>query len=239
MRKNNNESLEDYFNRTEDMQLNLSEVDESISEKMSVSILLKGFPLEFESFCTLVKYGKDKTLDEYKRDFINFESEKHNDRNTEKSESVLLTNDRTCFNCHKRGHIAKFCRAQRSESNKEKPNSKITCFKCKKVGHIAKNCFTYKKFETHAMKNEQKIKSKESQNLFSDEQEEKSFGCFSSENCNDHQDIIIDSGATNYMIKVLLLTWMKFFGIIYNANKTHYAILEKGDVEFFAKNSNE
>ena len=30
-----------------------------------------------------------------------------------------------------------------------------------------------------------------------------------------------------------------FSGIIHNANKTHSAILGKGDVEFFVKNSNE
>ena len=160
LRKYNNESIVDYITRAEDMQLNLSEVNESISENMFVSILLKGLPREFESFCTLVKYGQDKTLDEIKRDLINFDSEKRNNRNTDKSESVFFTNDRTCFNCHNRGHIAKFCRAQRSGPNKEKPNSKITCFKCKKGGHIAKNCFTYKKFESHAMKIERKNNSK-------------------------------------------------------------------------------
>ena len=107
---------------------------------------MKGLPRDFESFRTLVKYGQDKTLDEIKRDLINFESDKRNDRNTDKSESVSFTNDRTYFNCHKRWHIAKFCRAQRSRPNKEKPNSKITCFKRKKDGHIAKDCFTYKNF---------------------------------------------------------------------------------------------
>ena len=86
---------------------------------MFVSILLKGLLREFESFCTLVKYGQDKTLEEIKRDLINFEIEKRNDRNTEKSESVFFTNDRTCFSCHKRGHIAKFCRAQQPEPNRE------------------------------------------------------------------------------------------------------------------------
>ena len=71
------------------MPLSLSELDESINEKMFASILLKGLPCEFESFCTLVKYGQDNTLDEIKRDLINFEFEKRNDRNTEKSESVF------------------------------------------------------------------------------------------------------------------------------------------------------
>ena len=74
----------------------------------------------------------------------------------EKSESVFFTNNRICFNCRKRGHIAKFCRAQQLEPNKDKPKSKLTCFKRKTIGHIAKNCFTNKKFESHAMKNEQK-----------------------------------------------------------------------------------
>ena len=51
------------------------------------------------------------------------------------------------------------------------------------------------------MINERKNKSKESQSLVSEEQEEESFGFFSSENCNEHQKFIIDSGATNNMIK--------------------------------------
>ena len=111
-----------------------------------------------------------------------------------------------------------------------------------KVGHIAKNCFTYKKFESHAMKNERKNNSKESQNLVSEEQVEESFSFFSNENRNEHQDFVIDSGTTNYLIKdKSTFTFANldenFSGIIHNANKTHSAILRKGDVEVFAKNS--
>ena len=92
------------------------------------------------------------------------------------------------------------------------------------------------------MKNERKNNSKESQNLVPEEQEEESFSFFSSENCVEHQDFIIDSRATNYMIKhksTFANLDEHFLGIIHNANKTHSATLGKGDVECFAKNRNE
>ena len=50
---------------------------------------------------------------------------------------------------------------------------------------------------TKNLKNERKNNSKESQNLVSEEQEGESCSFFSSKNCNEHQDFIIDSGATN------------------------------------------
>ena len=51
------------------------------------------------------------------------------------------------------------------------------------------------------MKNERKYVSEESQNLVTDKQQEESFSFFWSENCVEHQNFIIYSGATNYMIK--------------------------------------
>ena len=68
----------------------------------------------------------------------------------------------------------------------------------KKVTHIAKKFFTNKKFESHARQNEQKTKSKESQNFVSEEQEEESFSFFSSENCFEHQDFVHDFGTINH-----------------------------------------
>ena len=62
----------------------------------------------------------------------------------QRNQNPFFTNDRICFNCHKRGHIAKYCCAQQSEPNIDKRNSKITYFESKKVGHIAKNCFIKK-----------------------------------------------------------------------------------------------
>ena len=47
---------------------------------MFVSMILKEIPRESESVHTMVNYGQEKILDEIKRDFINFESEKRNER---------------------------------------------------------------------------------------------------------------------------------------------------------------
>ena len=55
-----NESVADY--------INIDEVDESLSEKMFVSIILKGLSKNFITFCTLVKFSKDnKSLNEIKK----------------------------------------------------------------------------------------------------------------------------------------------------------------------------
>ena len=65
LRKTSSESIEDYLTRADDMQNNLTLVNEGISEKMFVSIILKGLPKEYENFAILLKYSKDeKTLEE-------------------------------------------------------------------------------------------------------------------------------------------------------------------------------
>ena len=64
-----NESVVGYTTRAEELQYNFDEVDEGLSEKLFVSIILKGLPREFNTFCTLVKFSKDdKSLNEIKKD---------------------------------------------------------------------------------------------------------------------------------------------------------------------------
>ena len=104
LRKTSSESIVDYLTRADDMQYNLTLVNEGISEKIIVSIILKRLPKKYENFATLVKYSKDeKTVEEIKRDLINFD----NDNVKTKTESVFFNKERKCFNCQKMGHIAK------------------------------------------------------------------------------------------------------------------------------------
>ena len=77
-----NETVVDYLSRAEDYQLNLSENNESISDEMFKSIILKGLPSRFENFVTLVNFSTDvKTYDEVKRDLINFETSRSEKQN--------------------------------------------------------------------------------------------------------------------------------------------------------------
>ena len=99
---------------------------------MSRSILLKGLPNEFENFVTLVEYGSEnKSLDELKRDVINFDTERRieSDRKNT-SESVFLTKQKRCHNCYNLGHIAKFCRSNnnRKPHNPQPSSSKVIQF---------------------------------------------------------------------------------------------------------------
>ena len=64
LRKTSSKIIVDYLTRADDMQYNLTLVNEGISEKMFDSIILKGPPKEYDNFGTLVKYSKDeKTLE--------------------------------------------------------------------------------------------------------------------------------------------------------------------------------
>ena len=59
-------------------------------------------------------------------------------KNTDKSEPVFFTKDRTCFSYHKKMHIAKFCRVQRQEPNNGKYRRKITSLNAKKLEVLPK-----------------------------------------------------------------------------------------------------
>ena len=152
--KRDDESLIECITRAEEPQYNLNQFNEGLSKKMFTSILLKGLPNEFDNFVTLVKYGsEDKSLDELKRDLINFVTGRRIESDRKNAgESVFLTKQKRCHNCNKLGHIAKFCRSNnnRKPHNPQPSTSKaIQCYNCHKFGHIDTEC-TNKNFESHA-----------------------------------------------------------------------------------------
>ena len=76
LKKNSNESIVDYLTRADDINYNLTLVNEGVSEKLFISIIMEGLPREYESFTTLVKFSEEeKGLEEIKRYLINFDNE--------------------------------------------------------------------------------------------------------------------------------------------------------------------
>ena len=109
-------------------------MNEGLSEKMFISIIMKGLPNEKESVTTLVNFSKEeKVLEENKGDHINFDNE------NVKSESIFYNKEQKGFNYQKVGHIDKDCRFKKVNT-KQIRGQLIKCFKCGERGHIAKFC---------------------------------------------------------------------------------------------------
>ena len=60
LKKNSNETVIDYLTRAEEIQYNLEQVNEGVSEKMLISIILKVLPKQFENFSTIAKFSRDE-----------------------------------------------------------------------------------------------------------------------------------------------------------------------------------
>ena len=51
-----------------------------------------------------------------------------------------------CYNCHRRGHVAKNCMLKKkmsvnaAEHSSNQYSGQVTCWRCGKKGHIKKNC---------------------------------------------------------------------------------------------------
>ena len=235
LRKTSSESIVDYLTRADDMQYNLTLVNEGISEKKFVSILLKGLQKENENFATLVKYSKDeKTLEEIKRDLINFD----NENVKTKTDSLLFNKERKCFNCEKIGHIAKECRFKKTIPEQTKA-SQMKCFKCGEHGHIAKFCRKQQKHEKKFVSQSRRTNQRGTQNLveeqnLEEEEEEEIFSFFQTSENNLANELLLDSGATSHMIKdesLYIDIDKEYSGAITNANSSKSSISGKGKVE--------
>ena len=155
LKKNSNETVIDYLTRAEEIQYNLEQVNEEVSDKMLISIFLKGLPKQFKTFSTIAKFSRDeKSLDELKRDLVNFDSE----RQVIEKEHAFNSENRVCFKCQKRGHVSKQCRENlSSRRDSEGRARKIQCYECKEFGHIAKYCQAKKKFISKTKREQQNL----------------------------------------------------------------------------------
>ena len=104
----------------------------------------------------MVKFSKDdKSLNETKKDLLNFESDHRNEK--EETEHSLISRTKTCFRCNKTGHIAAHCifnlvnNANQSSSDR----LPVKCFRCLEIGRIARDC--KKEFERKSVRKDQQM----------------------------------------------------------------------------------
>ena len=179
------EEMTDYLIRAETLSSSLEVAGEKISEKLLVSVVLKGLPDSYEYFKTVHDFSSTRTPFSYlKKALKNFaDSQKLKDcgtTSTSKPEAALFASRSNgkkfsgkCFRCNKIGHLKSTCTVKQ-------------CSFCKKFGHSEAKCF-------------QKSKSDRK----SDNKVNLSQGCEFSFYCGSDgsrcQELILDSGCTSHM----------------------------------------
>ena len=151
LQKSKTESVTDYLLRAENAATSLKTSGETISDSLLVAMLLKGLPIEFKSFSTVVtQKEKAPTFPEFKVALRSYEE-------TEKlwngeGDRVMKVNaksgDRTikCYSCGKPGHKSSEC------WSKQKKHEKRWCELCKSSSHNTFKCRKRKKESRDSVK---------------------------------------------------------------------------------------
>ena len=187
--------------RAEEIQYNLEHVNEGVSEK--ISIILQGLLKEFEIVSNVAKCSRDeKSLDELKRDLVNFDSE----RQVIEKEMLLIARTEFVLNVIKED-VLKQC--SENLGSRRDSEDKARKFQCKEFGHIAKFCEAKKNFISKT-EWEQQYLAAETDAVFS----------FLS-SVSPGEDLVVDSGATSNLIKdreMFVSLDENFKGLVTNVN---------------------
>lgn len=117
----------------------LRNLGQIIDDDMVMTKIMSALPENYRSFIT----AWDSTP-ATERNLTNLTArllleESRNNSNKDKA-AAFKTNEKTCYKCNKRGHLASNCKKNQTIKNKE-----VKCFTCNMMGHIAKNCRTKSK----------------------------------------------------------------------------------------------
>ena len=190
LKKSHDECVTDYMLRAETAATLLKTAGEMISDSLLVAMVLKGLPLEFKPFCTVVTQ-KDKALT-----FSEFKVALRSFAETEKCQQTESTTDDSVMKVDKSSN--KFGdRARGSDRFGNHTNSgnrfgyhsnrkNITCFACGLPGHKSKRCRNKKKERVSTLK--------------SDSGEHFCFKVTEVDGPCDVKGLLVDTGATTRII---------------------------------------
>ena len=179
------EEMTDYLIRAETLSSSLEVAGEKTSEKLLVSVVLKGLPDSYEYFKTVHDFSKTPTpFSDLKKALKNFaDSQKlkdcGNSSNTKSEAALFVSRDNSkkfsgkCFCCNKSGHMKSSCTVKQ-------------CSFRKKFGHNESNCFQKSKLD----------KKSENRTNFSQSCE---FSFYCGSDCSKSKELILDSGCTSHI----------------------------------------
>ena len=179
------EEMTDYLIRAETLSSSLEVAGEKISEKLLVSVVLKGLPNSYEYFKTVHDFSKTPTpFSELKKALKIFaDSQKlkdcGNSSNTKSEAALFVSRDNSknfsgkCFPCNKSGHMKRSCTVKQ-------------CSFCKKFGHNESKCFQKSKLDKKSENRTKYLQSCE-------------FSFYCGSDCSKSKELILDSGCTSHI----------------------------------------
>jgi hypothetical protein len=140
MKMNDDDNIISYFVRISQLRDQLQAIEEIISEKELVNIVLNGLPKTWDAFASSMNTRKEyPTFEELWTCCAQEES-----RNNAKEKSQNKYDDQSFTTKFKKfRNKRKF--GLRKKPNQEKDMSKIQCFNCRKYGHYRNHCLELKK----------------------------------------------------------------------------------------------
>jgi putative lipoic acid-binding regulatory protein len=140
MQMNDDDSITSYFVRISQLRDQLQVIEEIISEKELVNIVLNGLPKKWDAFSASMNTRKEyPTFEELWTCFSQEES-----RIDEKEKPQKKYNDQA-FTTRFKNFRNKRKFGSRKKPNQEKDMSEIKCFNCQKYGHYKNHCLELKK----------------------------------------------------------------------------------------------
>ena len=211
------ESVTDYVLRAEGSAAALRNAEENISDSLLIAMCLKGLPLKFNSFSTVITQ-KDEDVD-----FVKFKSALRSFEESQKSrmpsengvDNVMKYNnakDPVCYSCNKTGHKKYQCPEQSNFASRydgRNNGGRKWCKKCRSATHNTDRCYSNKprgdRNAGAANKTSANVNiDEDGQHSFTfkfehgslhpDENEGKDENCYSFMEC-----MVVDSGATAHL----------------------------------------